>query len=66
MGFLDRPIYVEDVILIISVLFNIGLALALFLVLVDDERRRARLWERSQREHLRNPVYGTPSKPRSE
>jgi len=64
MGFLDRPIYVEDVILVASVLLNLALALALFLVIVNEDRRRSRQWERVQRgENLRNPVYGTPNKP---
>lgn len=58
MNFIDRPIYVEDVILVVSVLANIALALGLFLTLTGDERRRARVAERITKENIRNPVYG--------
>ena len=60
---LDHQITVEDLLLAVSLLFNLIACIALIVALdvrfADWKRRRA--WEReqtAQRENIRNPVYG--------
>ncbi len=67
-AFLDHQITIEDLILIVSLFFNLIGAIAI-LVAVDvrfANRRMRRAWKRQEAEraeNVRNPVYGMKPKP---